>query len=94
MVDHAGPASYTTGGETISPFPYGMTGIDFINLPNPAVSVSQNYQVVLVWPTGQNGLSLSSIKMMWIVLSTGLEVAASTNLSAERVRMQVIGGLR
>jgi hypothetical protein len=91
VADHYGPASYTTNGESIPAPPLRLSGIDWVNLPNPAVSASGTYSVSLGYASV--GLPVAAVTMRWYVLATGLEVANGFDLSAETIRMQVIGGL-
>lgn len=93
VMDHSGPTSYTTGGETLTTFTLRLPGIDFISLPNPAVTISGNYTVSIIYPSGYKGIPLPSVTMKWYVVATGLEVANGTNLSSELIRIQAIGGV-
>lgn len=101
VVDHFGPASYPTGGETITAAQYGIGGIDFIDSTNDinqgtvqytGVSFSGTYYVdIKLATTTAPGGSVSSLKAQWFVVATGAEVANTTNLSAEKIRLRIMG---
>lgn len=98
IVDHLGPTSYVTGGETITAAQYGVGGIEFVNTMNDftqgtaqytGVSFSGTYFVNVIMPTTTAlGGALSKFTLKWYVVATGAEVANTTNLSAEKVRFQ------
>jgi hypothetical protein len=98
IVDHAGPASYTTGGETFpqqsvygGPNSIGLSGVLWCNGGH---TESGNYYVVPVF--GGGGKVSGTIKLLWYTNAAagagGAQVASTTNLSAEKVRLLVIGG--
>lgn len=70
---------------------FGFTAIDWVGLPVPAISSSGNYTINLIYPT-VNGKPTPYVNMLWVDLSTGAEVVVGTNLSAESVRVYMIGG--
>ncbi len=85
MADILGPASYTTGGFAVSPQAFGLQSFkDAIG----ACTVSGTYQVE---SRSISGPAATTIKLIWIVVSTGAEVANAVNLSAETVRIIGIG---
>lgn len=92
-VDHVGPSSYTTGGET-----YGnqnsQTGISVLGLAElDAViggpSKSGNY-FVYAYPSNQK-----QFKLVWVTATSGIptttQVTAAVDLSGETVRLLVVG---
>lgn len=92
-VDHVGPTSYSTGGET-----YGsqntQTGISVLGLAElDAViggpSKSGNY-FVYAYPSNQK-----QFKLVWVTATSGIptttQVTAAVDLSGETVRLVVIG---
>lgn len=92
-VDHVGPSSYTTGGET-----YGnqnsQTGISVLGLAElDAViggpSKSGNY-FVYAYPSNQK-----QFKLVWVTATSGIpsatQVNAAVDLSGETVRLLVVG---
>lgn len=85
-VDHVGPASYSTGGETITGSYYGLRSLDYVG---GGVSESGTY-FVLGGPTA-GGLRATQ-KLLWFIASSGAEVGEGTDLSAETVRILVVGG--
>lgn len=96
-VDHYGPASYVQGGEVWpqqstlgGPNALGESGVNSV-LSGSGFTESGNYYVVPI--TGGNGSDKGSIKLKWYeTASPGTEVSANTNLSAEHVRLSVLGG--
>lgn len=82
----SGPASYATGGDPIA---YARFG-NYIDSLNPAISVSGTY---LIYPIPSAASVRATWKAKWIVASTGLEVAAATNLSGESVILSGYGGV-
>jgi hypothetical protein len=63
IADHTGPASYTTGGETIQlPSPLGLRSIDFLFAES--ISVSGNYRVTPQSLVG-GGALLNKAKLQW-----------------------------
>jgi hypothetical protein len=99
---HFGPASYTTGGETLSASTFGWGGFELVLAANHGgatvdsipmivpLSISQNYFVGITFSTSASGAQ-ASVTIKWYVTSTGAEVANATNLSAEKVRLLAIG---
>jgi len=84
-IDHDGPSSYTTGGETIQATVFGMkevVGIDCSGSDNSA------HSTVPVFVKKGN---TTSFKLMWIVVATGLEVANGINLSGRFVKLTAMG---
>lgn len=98
VVEHIGPDSYTTGGETFDAKHLGWGGFEWVDLPHGEKvatlgnTYSGDYFVRVIYSTTSavNGV-LSSVKLQWFVAATGLEVAGSTDLSAEVIRMLVTG---
>ncbi len=84
-VDHDGPASYTTGGETIlvSDIESGLSAFDFVS-----ASGSDNSAHVCKPVFGAKG-EVRSFKLLWI-LTGGAEVANATNLSARFCRLRIV----
>ena len=97
-VDHTGPASYTTGGETLGNI-NNMTGISVAGLGSldmilgsGTLSVSGNYWVI-VKPVGTG--PRKTFTLLWFTAAAGVpsftQVTAATNLSAETVRLGYMG---
>ncbi len=92
--DHAGPASYTTGGETLGQASNAFGGVNQFGLRSidaafGDLTVSGTYYVRVQF-TGKG--ARTTAKLLWYTASTGNQVSASTNLSGETVRLTVIGG--
>lgn len=102
VYDLPGPASYATGGETITAAQFGHGGIEFV-VPVQWTLQTVNSQLVVV-PTSMSGnyfvgikftntslkdQAVASVTLQWYVTSTGAEVAASTSLSGEHVRLKI-----
>lgn len=95
-VDHAGPSSYTTGGETFGNA-NSMTGISVLGLGSldnviGGPSNSGNYFVYAI-PSGKG--ERKTFKLVWVTATTGIptttQVTAAVDLSAESVRLLVVG---
>jgi hypothetical protein len=91
--DHTGPASYvawaapTTGGDVVTAKQFGLRSIDMIS---PAgIDTSGTYNV-RPQCTG-TGLR-QTWTLIWYTTATGSQVAAGTNLSAIKIRLNVHGG--
>lgn len=101
MDDHAGPASYTTGGETFTASQVGLGGIEFIEGMNDIIQGTQQYTGVSfsgtffvnisVATTAAPGVPVSKVTIKWFVVATGAEVANTTNLSGQFVRLRILG---
>lgn len=96
-IDHTGPASYTTGGETFGSINnqtgitvLGLATLDFVDPIGP--TNSGNYFVYAI-PTGIG--ERKTFTLVWVTATTGIptstQVTNGTNLSAETVRILVIG---
>jgi len=84
--DHSGPPSYPTGGELIDPVSLGCpNGVQM--LVSSADTTGTYWTIPVALGTGQN----VRWKLIWIVLATGAQVAANTNLSAYKLRLSAIG---
>lgn len=81
-----GPAAYATGGDSLV-FPAYEKYIDSIADTH---SLSGTY-IVSARPS-VTGTSRATWKLVWFVAATGVEVAATTVLSAESVQIMGYGG--
>lgn len=91
-VDHTGPASYTTHGESFGA-PNQFGGVNQFGLRNydwigGGVSQSGTYAVEGRLTGSGNQVTF---KLVWSVVATGAEVANATNLSGETVRLLLVG---
>jgi hypothetical protein len=84
-VDHDGPASYTTGGETINASVFGFKEVISVDCSG---SDNSAHTTVPVFATKGNP---KSFKLMWIVVATGLEVGNGVSLSARFVKISAYG---
>ena len=104
IVDHAGPTSYTTGGETFpqqssfgGPNSVGLSSVSWVN---GGLTEDGLYWVVPIF--GGTGATKGTIKLIWysvaLSLATGTttnvmtQPTATTNLSASKIRLCVLGG--
>jgi len=81
-----GPKSYATGGDPITTGTFGY----YIDILHGAVSVSGTYFTRAV-PSSAG--PRQTWKYIWIVISSGLEVSSTTDLSAETVIASGFGGV-
>jgi len=99
ILDHAGPASYTqvttgtppTGGDPVTPATFGLTcpleGIFMVG-----ASTNGQYGVVAIQTTAYSkGAGNATWTLLWYTLATGAQAAATTNLSAQQVRLIAFG---
>jgi hypothetical protein len=92
IVDHAGPLSYTTGGEAYIPSNLGIGGFDKISGGNSFSAVAPNgttYSVAATYPAGSQSNGVSTVQLVWS--TAGSEVSAGTNLNGVYVRLEIIG---
>lgn len=87
VVDHKGPTSYPTGGETVNASDFANGGFDAVHLSG--LSLSGTYFARLLWPSSSPGVSFKTFKLIWYVLATGVEVANAVDLSAEYLRLDL-----
>lgn len=85
VVDHAGPASYLAGGQTINASDFGWGGFDAII---GSMDQSKTYVVQAVY--ANTGGAMSTIKLQWFTLA-GTEVADAVDLHLKIVRLTLIG---
>lgn len=93
IIDHKGPASYTTGGET---FPQQSTygGPNSLGLSGVLAcvgGVTENGTYLVVPVFGGSGKVGGTIKLKWFS-ALGTEVGAGIDLSGSVIRLLVIGG--
>ena len=92
ILDHTGPTSYATGGESLGQSAFGgpnILGLAGFYKVDGGLTMSGTYRVDCIY--GGAGVR-STVKLKWTVYATGTEVAAATNLSGETVRLLAIGG--
>lgn len=84
--DMTGPASYVTGGVTISASVFGLQSLKFVD----GMTSTDGLNFVRFWflnPT----MGSPTVKVQWFVQSTGAEVGNGVNLSTKKVRCLAIG---
>lgn len=93
IIDHTGPASYVTGGETFpqqnvygGPNSIGLAGVLWCS---GGFTESGNFYVVPI--CGGAGKVRGTITLKWFS-AFGTQVTSTSNLSAEVIRLLVIGG--
>lgn len=87
LSDYTGPASYVTGGVTVSSSAFGLsTGVYGIWPMDLTVSGTFYIRVFSVPSPKKN-----SVKIKWFTAATNAEVGNGTNLSAEKVRVLGLG---
>ena len=84
-IDLDGPSSYATGGQTLNATDLGLRKI----LHASAGASDNGAQFCAVAHASHS--SVSSVKVLWFVNTTGAEVAAAQDLSARFVRVRVVG---
>ena len=83
FLDITGPASYTTGGEPLTPGQLGLGGVDFFPSQVVMDSTHTTLKVVIY--------DIATSKLLWFVESTGAEVAGAVDLSDFTFRVLVHG---
>ena len=104
IIDYNGLKSYATGGDTFSAAQMGWGGFDVVEAvwsnqltvnAVPTVvnaTISTTYFVaVSIATTSAPGNAVAKVTVKWFVTSTGAEVGAGVDLSAEYVRLRLIG---
>ena len=84
--DVSGPALYATGGVSLSVNTCALTNAMFAVAMD--LTVSGTYYVRFIAPSGPG---VTSWKVKWYVNATNAEVANATVLSAETLRIMMIG---
>ncbi len=89
-----GPVSYATGGQTVNASQLGWGGIDYASVSALSLSGTFFGRIQLLpidaAPSVPLG-STASFKVIWVVLATGVEVAAAVDLSTEILRLFILG---
>ena len=97
IVEHSGPKSYTTGGESLSTPSWGgsnVVGLRGYAFVASGVDYSGTYCVDPIYAPANtpNAGIRTLIKLIWRNATTDLEPAAATDLSGYTVRLLVVGG--
>jgi len=82
---YTGPASYATGGDTITAAELGMARIELLQLG--AATNGTLYRALVFIPTGTTGNGV----IRWLDATNGTEIAAGANLSTYSTRFEAIG---
>lgn len=88
LLDHDGPASYTTGGETLNAAALLALGFRQVVMCLTMPSADGTDLVEAFIPNKKSG---TSIKLVWSVRTTGAEEANATNLSAKSCKIFIVG---
>lgn len=90
----AGPSLYVQGGQTVNASQLGWGGFDTVGVSGLSYSGTYSYRIQFLPikpnPTAFNP-SVKSVKVIWIVVGTGVEAAANTDLHAEVCRFDATG---
>jgi len=90
----AGQLSYTTGGQQFDASALGLGGFDSFEVVGRSYSGTYRcevqYLAVDAAPSAPKG-AVASVKIIWIVVATGAEVANAVDLSGEIIRFQAVG---
>ena len=78
---YTGPASYATGGDSLTPEELALSKIDVVLNK----IIGNGTSIRIGW------YDFTAKKILWFVPNTGVEVAAATDLSGFTGRMEVIG---
>lgn len=79
---YTGPASYVTGGDSLTPAELNLGTVEFLDFEN-AVSATPAARLLVYDHTNQ--------KVIWIVPNTGAEVANGVDLSGFSARFEAAG---
>src|ERR1700681_2674083 len=80
---YTGPASYATGGDPLLPADLKLGQLDYLDIGTAADAPFTTAYTVVYDYVNQ--------KAIWLVQTTGLQVANATNLSAISCRFEAIG---
>jgi hypothetical protein len=78
---YTGPASYATGGDSLTPSDLGLGSTEHVSFE--LATDGTNFRLILYDHANE--------KAVWIVPNTGNEVGATTDLSAYSARFEAIG---
>jgi len=94
VAELAGPSSYPTGGQEVEAASLGWGGFDAVAVMGLSYSGTYyahvQYLPVDAAPSGQKP-PVQSVKILWYVLATGAEVANTTDIDGEILRLFCIG---
>lgn len=92
--DYFGPASYVQPGDNITAAMFGMTGIEAVFVVGNSESTTYTVRPQLAANSAAAEVRapvFATVQLQWLVAATGAQVAGATNLSAEVVRIIVVG---
>lgn len=91
--DHTGPASYVTGGETLTAQYFGLRSLDMVNTMRANSGV---YSAATLSPAGIAGAITQTIKMIWQFATTGsvasVTVSGGTGMTPGTYALAFSGG--
>ena len=79
---YTGPSSYATGGDPLVPGDVGLGDIEFFDFEVAITAAAATF--LLVYDT-------TNQKVIWVDSTSGLEVAALTDLSGASARFEAVG---
>jgi hypothetical protein len=86
VFEYFGPATYTSGGDALSPIPFGWGGFDWISAGT--LDSSSTYYIQ---PVFSGSGAQQSVKLKWIVAATGVEYGGGSAVSGLTARLLAIG---
>ena len=84
IFDHDGPASYTTGGETLT-----AASLGYKNIHTVMCSGSDNGLLMVLPRASVKGIT-PTIKLVWVTIVGGVEIANAAPLNARFCRIRAI----
>ena len=96
IIELNGPTSYATGGQTLNASQFGMGGIDGVISLGRSHSGTYDTRGAQLMPVDATPSAIKSggvaqVRVPWYNISDALEVTATTDLSAQIVRLLILG---
>lgn len=90
-IEHYGPASYATGGETLTASNYGMKQFSSVEVLGVSVTDPSTIYGQCKALKVQAGPYSTTFKLLWYSDQAGTQTANATDLSAKRVSLRLVG---
>jgi len=87
IVSLHGPTSYLTGGVIVGAATFLLQKLDFVEPMELSTDALSFVRIVSTPVAG----GAATVKVLWLVAATGLEVGNGTNLSAKRITCLALG---